>query len=307
MTTVIRWLVVFVCILLVVATAYGFAAVGPMSFQAQWRDLATRALAEVSPVPGVVSEADLARLPEPLAAYVRRSGVVGRPRVTDFYASFHGRIRSGADQPWMPFTGKQLNTYGPRPRRVFIMDARRSWLPVTILHQYAAATATMRAKVLSVVPVVNAAGSEMNRGETVTVFNDLVVLAPGAIVGAPVRWTALDAHRVRGIFTSGDQTVSAVLTFDARHDLVDFSSDDRLRASTDGRSFVAQEWSTPLTYGPVVGGHRVLAAGEGRWHAPPPEGDFTYVEFRLDDIAYNVRSIVGSPTSTSPVAAEVSP
>ena len=34
----------------------------------------------------------------------------------------------------MPFTGKQVNTYGPRPQRVFIMDATRSGLPVTVLH-----------------------------------------------------------------------------------------------------------------------------------------------------------------------------
>ena len=43
----------------------------------------------------------------------------------------------------------------------------------------------MRAKALSVATVVDASGPEMDRGETVTVFNDLVVLAPGAIVDAP--------------------------------------------------------------------------------------------------------------------------
>ena len=90
----------------------------------------------------------------------------------------------------MPFTGEQLNTYGPQPRRVFIMDATRSGLPVTVLHSYEDTTATMRAKVLSLFTVVDASGPEMDRGETVTVFNDLVVLAPGAIVDAPVRWTA---------------------------------------------------------------------------------------------------------------------
>ncbi len=42
-------------------------------------------------------------------------------------------------------------------------------------------------KVLSVVTLVDAAGPQLDRGETVTVFNDLVVLAPGAIVDAPVR------------------------------------------------------------------------------------------------------------------------
>ncbi len=255
-----------------------------------------------------MTEADLADLPKPLADYVRRSGAVGRPRVASFSAQFHGRIRSGPDQSWMPFTGEQFNTYGAHPQRVFIMDATRSGIPVTVLHVFSDTTAAMRAKVLSVFTVVNASGPEMDRGETVTVFNDLVVLAPGAIIDAPVRWTTVDAHHVSGVFTDGDQTVSAQLTFDANHDLVDFVSADRLRASTDGKSLEPQVWSTPLAEQRDADGRRILVVGEGRWHAPQPEGLFTYVEFHIDDIAYNPG---GTDTTTSASAhhppAKVSP
>ena len=207
----------------------------------------------------------------------------------------------------MPFTGEQLNTYGPRPQRVFIMDATRSGLPVTALHSFKNTTATMRVKVLSLFTVVNAAGPEMDRGETVTVFNDLVVLAPGALIDAPVRWTALDSHHVRGVFTDGDQTVSADLTFDANHDLVDFVSKDRLRASTDGKTFEQQTWSTPLSEHRNVNGRRVLALGEGRWHAPDPEGLFTYVEFHIDDISYNPHDPALGHQAAIPARVEAAP
>jgi hypothetical protein len=211
--------------------------------------------------------------------------------VTSFAAAFHGRIRSGPSEPWMPFTGRQVNTYGPQPQRAFIMDATRSGLPVTVLHQFMGASATMRAKVVSLVPVVDAAGPEMDQGETVTVFNDLVVFAPGAIVGAPIRWTAMDATHVRGVFTNGGLSVSAVLTFDSDHRLVDFSSLDRLRASADGTAFTALPWSTPLSGHRDYGGYLLPMLGEARWDAPPPDGSFTYVELDLDDIAYNVRDL----------------
>jgi hypothetical protein len=49
----------------------------------------------------------------------------------------------------MPFTARQLNTFGPDPQRLFLMHARRSGLPVTVFHDYHDATATMRGKVLS--------------------------------------------------------------------------------------------------------------------------------------------------------------
>lgn len=283
-------------LVLVLAAAYGFVAEGPRSFHAQYQERAAQALADVDPSPEVLSESDLAGLPTPLAAYIRRSGAVGKPRVVSFHADFHGRIRSGASAAWMPFTGQQINTYGARPQRIFLMDATKSGLPVTVLHVFRDTTATMRVKLLSAFTMVDASGPEMDRGETVTVFNDLVVMAPGAIVDARATWTPIDPLHVRGEFTDGGQTISAVLTFDAEHDLVDFVSDDRAAASADGETFTPRRWSTPLAGYRDIDGRRVLTSGEGLWHPAGTEKAFTYLEFRLDDIAYNAG--IAEPTAT---------
>jgi hypothetical protein len=102
-----------------------------------------------------------------------------------------------------------------------------------------------------------------------------------------------------------------VLVFDADHDLVDFVSDDRLRASSDGRSFTRQRWSTPLVGHIETDGRRLMRVGEGRWHAPQPEGTFTYIEFHLDAISYNVQSPAGTtrPSALAPPStlADVAP
>lgn len=278
-----------VTVLLVVAAGYGFLAEGPTSFHAQWRDQATSAVREQEADPPVLTEADLDTLPGPLATYVRRTGAVGRPRVVNVHAELRGRIRSGPDSEWMSFTGEQLNTYGPRPQRAFLIDATRAGLPVTVLHSYADTTATMRGRLLSLVSVLDSAGPEMNRGETVTVFNDLVLLAPGALVDAPVTWTEIDRNRVRGVFTTGDQSVTADLLFDDSGDLVDFYSRDRLRASDDGTSFTRQPWSTPLAEYRDFRGVRLPAVGEARWLDPDTGEWFTYIELEFTEVAYNVR------------------
>jgi hypothetical protein len=294
-------------LVLLVAAGFGFALEGPSSIHARYRGCAARALTDVDHSPAVLGESDLAGLPEPLAAYIRRSGAVGRPRVVSVHADFHGRIRSDPDAAWMPFTGQQVNTYGPRPQRLFLMDATRSGLPVTVLHVFTDAAATMRVKLLSLFTVVDASGPEMDRGETVTVFNDLVVMAPGAIVGAPVEWTAIDPWHVRGAFTDGDQTVSAVLAFSTEHDLVDFVSDDRTRASADGKTFTRRRWSTPITGHHDMDGHRVITVGEGVWHGRQPEGSFTYLEFHLDAIRYNVGNAEPSSKTARPWRSAESP
>jgi hypothetical protein len=284
-------------VVVLAAVVYGYAAQGPASFRAEYRRRVHTALAV--PLSGaVVTEADLAALPPAVATYVRRCGGVGQPRVVNFRARVHGRIRAGADTAWMSFTGEQVNTYGATPSRLFIMDATLFGLPV-VLHTYRASTATMRVKACSLLSMVNAAGPDMDRAETVTLFNDLCLLAPAALIDAPITWQSIDADHVRAAFTNGAHTVTAELAFDRDHDLVDFVSDDRLRTSLDGKIFTRQRWSTPVRDYRAVGSRRVCTNGEGRWHAPSPEGEFTYLEFNLDQISYNT-SNAPTPGGTDP-------
>jgi hypothetical protein len=235
----------------------------------------------------VVTETDLAGLPEPVARYIRRSGAVGQPRVGNFFAEVHGRIRGGPDKPWMSFTGRQLNTYGDPPQRLFYLDATMSGLPVTVFHVFDD-HATMRGKVLSLVPVLNGKGPQMDRSETVTLFNDMVVLAPAALVDAPVSWTELSPTSVRASYTRGGVAITADLFFDPDGKLVDFVSHDRSRASSDGKSFTVLPWNTPISHYSNLHGRYVAVEGTAMWDASPPEGHFAYIEITIDDLAYNV-------------------
>ena len=276
---------------LLAAVAHGRWCESPRSLRGRYRSGVAAALAGSAPG-GPLSDADVDTLPAPVARYVRRTGAVGRPRVDAVRATLRGRIRNGPDQPWMTFTGEQVNTYGPRPTRHFLLDATRGGLPVDVLHALTEGTATMDARVLSVAPVVRGAGPEMDHGEAVTLFNDLCLLAPAALVDAPVTWRQLDDRRVAGTYRTGGQEVSAVLVFDAEGDLVDFVSDDRLRSSPDGRSFTPVRWSTPVDGFGDFRGRRLLTAGRAVWHGP--DGPFVYAEMALDDIETDLRDLPGS-------------
>jgi hypothetical protein len=302
-------------ILLAVAVTYGYAAHGPNSFESKFRRGVDSALESTSfqdlaasatgPDGLVLTERDLDGLPAPVARYVRQSGAVGKPRVSSFQAQIHGRIRAGADQPWMVFTGEQVNTYGTRPARLFKMDATKGHLPVDVLHVFAEDAAAMRVKLCSLLPLVNASGPELTRAETVTVLNDLCVLAPAALVTMPLNWLPMDEHRVQVTFTQGEHTVTAVLLFDEQDRLVDFISDDRCAASADGKTFRRQRWSTPLCNYRDFHGRTISASGLGCWHAPEPVGRFAYLEFEVDDIIY-LGDDSRSPSTATPASERVS-
>lgn len=232
----------------------------------------------------VVTEADLAKLPAPLQIYVRRSGAVGRPHVRNIRVRWHGQMRNGIDAPWMAARIEQIETFD-EPTRLFYMEASRYGVPFQGLHAYIGDSATMRVRVGSLLEVVNARGPEMNRSETVTLFNDMCLLAPATLVDANATWRALDDHKVQGTFTNAGNTIGAELSFDAQGDLVLFVSNDRDQ-SADGTTYRNLPWSTPVSDYRDFGPARVAAKGEAVWHEP--SGPFVYARFEIESLEMNV-------------------
>lgn len=267
-------------LLIVAGAVYGLASQGPTSFSAQYRSEVAERIGGQPPAAPLVTEESLAHLPEPVQRYLRLAKVVGQPRVRYMVARLRGRIRNQASDPWMPFEAEQHNFPG-EPARFFWMKARRSGLPVDVYHAFEGGSASMRVRLVSLVPMVDARGPEMDQAETVTVFNDLCLFTPSELVDPAIRWEAIDQRSARAYYTVGERTISAVLFFDESGDLVNFVSDDRRAASADG-TLVPMPWSTPVRDHRELAGQRVATRGEGRWHAP--EGDYTYIELELVDL-----------------------
>jgi hypothetical protein len=276
---------VFANVVLLVSASVGAAMLGPWSLRAAYDVDVRRQLARVREI-GAVGAADLAPLPPLVQRYLRQAGVVGQPRVWNMRARMHGRIRSGPEARWMPFQAEQHNVFD-EPARLFYMTATMLGLPADGYHRYVGADATMRVKALGLVPVANAAGPEMTRAETVTLFNDMCLMAPATLIDPRIGWEARDARTVRATFAHAGHTIRADLVFDDAGALVDFRSDDRRRASLDGGTLQAVPWSTPIRSYQAVGPFRLMQAGEGRWH--DPTRDYAYIELQLDDVQYNVR------------------
>jgi hypothetical protein len=121
------------------------------------------------------------------------------------------------------------------------------------------------------------------------VIDDLCVFAPGALIHRGIQWQEIDPQTVSASFTNMSYTIRAVLSFNDRAELTNFVADGRAAASADGKSFAQMRWSTPLGDYREFGSHRLMARGEGIWHAPA--GDYSYLRFDLDAIEYNVAAL----------------
>ena len=83
-------------VVLLLVVVHGLLTEGPWSFHAQYLRDVEAGLSRPVDAP-LVTEADLAALPEPVRRYLRVTRAVGQPRVRNYRIRFTGRIRSAPD------------------------------------------------------------------------------------------------------------------------------------------------------------------------------------------------------------------
>ena len=164
------------------------------------------------------------------------------------------------------------------------MKMRMFGLLLQGLHLYKNEEAVMKIKVASLFQVVDAKGEKMNQGETVTVFNDICLMAPAALIDANISWQTIDSLTVKGSFTNGANKITATLYFNETGELVNFISNDRF-LSPDGKTYKSYPWSTPARDYKDFDGRKVPGYGEAIWLMP--EGEYCYGKFNLQMVEYN--------------------
>ncbi len=251
----------------------------PSGFRARFERDRDMLLAGATHQESVVTEADLASLPPLMQAYLRRTGAVGRARVRNMRVTFTAQMRSSATAPWMQATATQ-NEFFDNPARLFHMTASRAGIPLDVLHRYVDGAATFEVRIAGLIPMVNKRGREITHDETVTIMNDVLVMAPAAVLDMPFTFATLGPQTVRATFSNAGFAVSAVLTFDGAGDLIGFTSADR------AHSREPATWSTPISNYRLVDGVRIGARGDANWIEP--SGEWTYGRFEITSIAYNV-------------------
>jgi hypothetical protein len=157
-----------------------------------------------------VTSADLAGLPVPARRYLRFVGAVGRPHDRSLRARFVGRFRFRPDGPWLRCEAWQFTTAEPAAR-LFRMRLHRPGLPpMTGWDTYRDGRGGLRATVLGVLPVAQAAGPRFDVAEQVTRLGDALLLAPPMLLRSAVGWDeGSDPDQFRISFTDAGCTVDA--------------------------------------------------------------------------------------------------
>lgn len=268
--------------LVAAAAVLGVLNVVPSGFYREYRDNVAGRMARHSDT-AILRETDMAGLPEPVRRYLGYTGAVGQPRVHSFRAVFHGAMKADPEGGWLTIRSEQVNFYGERARFFYIRSSMYG-IPFDGYHRYSGNHATMRIKLAHLATVADAKGPEMDRGETVTLFNDMCLLAPATLADTSIRWRTLSDTVVMAVFTNAGQTIRAYLFFNRAGALVNFISFDRY-LSSDGKQYLSYPWSTPVARYRNFGALKLASFGEAVWHTP--RGRYAYARFNLAEVVIN--------------------
>ncbi len=231
----------------------------------------------------LLTEADLQPLPDSVQRYLRSANVINKPKVKNVRIRFNGQMRDkGKD--FFPFTSEQYNFFD-RPTRLFFMKGQMFGLTVPGYHKYSDAQATMDIRLFGLFPIVQQSGKIMDKTETVTLFNDMCLMAPATLIDRRIQWQEIDRNSARAIFTNQGITISAILYFNDRGQLINFRSDDRTAIA----EMKQYPFFTPVSDYQNINDTNIMSRGEAVWGYP--DGNFTYGKFVLKDIDYNLPAL----------------
>lgn len=265
---------------LIAGAALGTVAVQRSRFASQVEDEVQALFGQMADTkPHVVSSEDIAALPEPVQRWLVHAGAVDRLRPRSVRLKQEGEFRLRPKQGWMPFTAEQYFTIDP-PGFVWTVSLRMfPGITVTGRDRYADGEASIHMRALSLVPVADSRGGDLNQGALLRYLGEIVWF-PTAALEPYIRWEEVDEHSARATISVGGVTAPATFEFGPDGQPLRVTA---MRANdATGR---LEPWTAITSREDIFQGSTLPSEGEVTWNYE--DGDFTYIRWRVTEIEYD--------------------
>jgi len=251
---------------------------GSISFENSFkRDVKENLKSNNSMTTEILTEKDIKQLPEPVQRYLKYVGVIDKPKVKNVKVLFEGQMREkGKD--YFPFISEQFNFFN-EPTRLFFMKGKIFGVNFLGYHNYSNSEATMDIRLFGLFSIVKKSGEIMDKVETVTLFNDMCLLAPATLIDKRIQWESINDTLVKATFTNKKISITADLYFNNQGQLVNFISKDR--------DINQYPFLTPVSEYRIINGYNLMSKAEAVWDYT--DGKFTYGKFNLKEVVYNIK------------------
>jgi hypothetical protein len=259
--------------------------VSMLSGQGFKREVADMFAEASSDEPAIVTEADLAGLPEIVQRYLRYSGVVGQPRIQAVRLKQRGDMRRAADKPWMPMQAVEYYTTNP-PAFIWKGDFKAAPLfKITALDRYRYGRGNMHIKLMGLFKVADLRAPELDEATLIRFFSEGIWF-PTVFLEDYITWEAVDSLSAKVIMTYKGVTASGLFTFNELGQVVNFETERHMENEGD---FELKPWSTPIEGYKEMNGMMIPSSGKAVWHLE--DGEFPYWRGEIFDLEFNNPSL----------------
>jgi len=233
----------------------------------------------------IITERDLAPLPEPVQRFFRQCGYLGQKKMVN--ARIHWEdvnFKASPEKSWIKLGCYQFNSV-PQPTRIVYMTSRLFGLvPFEGRDKYQQGHGNMLIKLAKLFTVGDVKGREMNVSALVTVLAE-TFLVPTYALQPYMRWETVDTHAARATLTFGGVAVSGTFFFADSGEFERFESNDRYYSKPDG-SHANFKWSARAIGCVERGGLRFPDRMNAVWQMD--FGEYEYFNGRIAKIEYDV-------------------
>ena len=228
----------------------------------------------------IITEADLAGLPEPVRRNLHYTGVIGKPRIRTVSLKQKGFFRLKPGKNWLPVRGTQYFTTEPPG---FIWQAKIKMNPLLWISgedTYSRGKGNMKMKLWSFSKFSDVSGPKLDQGTMLRYLSEIIWF-PTAYLSNYLEWGPVDSDTSQVTMKYGGVTASALLSYDHEGRLTGFVADRYMGGKDDA---TLEKWSVVPSEYKEIHGLMIPVKGEVTWNLA--SGDFTWAHLEVTGLDF---------------------
>ena len=225
--------------------------------------------------PKIFTYKDLGELPEPVQKYFKKVLEEGQPYIHTARLKHSGKFKTGIGKPWTSIQGEQYFTLNPPG---FLWQGKTQFFSARDM--YMNREGRLIVHLLSLVPIVNVKGPSVDQGELLRWLAECIWFPTSLLPRPGLQWEALSDLSAKLHITHHNQSVSCTVFFNERFEIC------RLETHRFMDPENKELWEGVLLDYEKINGVRIPTRIQATWKLK--EGDFTYADFIVDKLDYDI-------------------
>ena len=229
----------------------------------------------------IVTEADLAGLPELVQTWLKKAQVLGKEKIVSVRSEQDIKLRLAKDKPWMPAQAVQ---YYRTEEPGLIWKAKIKAAPffhIAGRDKYLDGQGNMLIKLMSVFTVADGRGPEIDQGSLLRYLAEIMWF-PTAALNEYLKWEPIDATSAKVTMDYKGVSASGILTFNEQGEIIRFEAE---RYGEFDGEYRLETWLAEVVDYKEFNGFVIPSTGKITWKLDT--GDFEWYHFVVKEMEYN--------------------